>query len=268
MTINENSIYFQPVLTTADLQNLDALQAQMLTHGVKYKIDPTISSGILCYKHGELAAFMSTDALNPGTVETAAVLKNASQFDALLPHLLTFAKERAANEILFICDVNDTAISQKLADMGLTPSFHEYRMAFDEDAFSPAALSNVSIKPANEGDAAFIAALDAESWGSSLPLAPAELRRTNIIYYAGERAGKFRTEETGDTCGIYGVVVEQSKRAKGIATKALSLFLEEHVGSGVEIYLEVDSLNTAAMHLYEKLGFKIKADFAYYPYSL
>lgn len=64
---------------------------------------------------------------------------------------------------------------------------------------------------------------------------------------------------------LYEVEVAEEKRNQGIATDCLNaLFAKLTEKNAVMLYLQVGSYNQPALHLYEKLGFKVQEELCYY----
>ena len=64
---------------------------------------------------------------------------------------------------------------------------------------------------------------------------------------------------------LYEVEVDRKKRNRGIATACLTeLFKRLAADAAVTVYLQVGSYNEPAVHLYEKLGFRVSEELCYY----
>ena len=261
-------IYYHSALTERELEEIQTLREKGAARGIEYKLDPGMDSGILCRRNGAITGFMTVDCFGGEEMESAALADSLTDWEGMSAVLKDCAREKNAQTILFICDPNDRLIREKLESMGLALSFSEYRMVFDRASFEPAPAGGVSLRPAVQADAAFIHEMDTASFGGEGE-APAEhIADTRVILLEGKPAGKLRVNEADGMHGIYGVVVDSSLRGKGIGYQALTLLLRELTESGAaNIYLEVDSQNPAAFHLYKKLGFRVKSTFGYYPYS-
>lgn len=71
--------------------------------------------------------------------------------------------------------------------------------------------------------------------------------------------------EQGRAFYLYEVEVDEKKRNQGIATGCLTELFKKLAAEGaVTVYLQVGSYNEPALHLYEKLGFKITEELCYY----
>lgn len=259
---------YREVLSERELREMRRLERAGLARGIRYKIDPGVRGGVLCRRNGAVTGYMTVDHFGGSEVESAAIAGSVSDWDEMSALVIAYALENAAESVLFIVDPNDRMVSGRLEGMGLAPAFSEYRMLLDINAFSPVGAGDISVRQAREEDRAYIAGLDADSFEAAAPTG-SELAFSRIIQQDGRPAGKLRTDESGGACGIYGVVVEPALRNRGIGARALSLVISELVTRGERtIYLEVDSENAAALHLYQKLGFKIASTFRYYRHSL
>ncbi|MDL2215889.1 GNAT family N-acetyltransferase [Ruminococcaceae bacterium OttesenSCG-928-N02] len=243
-----------------------------------YKIDPGINSGIVLMRAGKLAAFMTVDGFGGEELESAAIATSEQDWQTMLPVIRTHAKAAGAERVLFICDAQDQTVEPAVQALCGAPLNSEYRMVFSGEV-SPLENINIHLRPATTADLSTIRALDAAAFGAQ----PTEettaqnhiadeqeqqdLLNTRIIERAGQTVGKLRIEHAQSMCGIYGLVVTPTLRGEGIGTQALQLILHEFA-SRENVYLEVDTANHAALHVYKKCGFGILAQFDYYPLSL
>lgn len=120
----------------------------------------------------------------------------------------------------------------------------------------------VIFRPMKGSDTAIVAEMEAassaEPW-SQKAYADA-LSNENAYYLVAEQdhcvvgcCGLWQSFEEADICNV---VVAESRRRQGIAERMLSALMAAGEGRGVQHFtLEVRSGNTAAVHLYEKLGF-------------
>lgn len=264
----KDGTYYYEKLCREQLAGIEALVANGSAKGVCYKLDPGFGSGIVCMAGGSVAGFMTFDCFGGSEVESAAVTKDAAVWAEMDTLLHTLAAERpGVSSILYICSPADKAVSSILADRGLAPTFSEYRMTLNPEAFlagAPVDDGRITLICAGASDADYIHRLDADAFGGQLP-SPEEVSATFLILCDGRRAGKLRLDRTGDTCGIYGVVVEPELRGQGIGGQAMTLLLAQLVVAVPRVYLEVESRNQPAFHLYKKLGFVVETEFAYYP---
>ena len=265
-----NEANYKLILTRQELDEIRKLEEKGMSRGLSYKIDPGIDSGILCTRNGVLTGFMTVDCFGGKDIESAAITDNMADWDAMKAALTAYAVENEAEQILFICNPKDKKVSRRLRSCGLRPEFSEYRMVFDRSAFAPAAITDITLRQAVASDTTYLKTLDQDVFGRNLThISPQDLRNTQIILQDDRPAGKFRVEESEGIYGIYGVIVEPEFRGRGIGAQALTLLLQRLIELEAEtVYLEVESQNPVAYHLYLKLGFKVVSEFCYYPYKL
>lgn len=92
------------------------------------------------------------------------------------------------------------------------------------------------------------------------------------VFHEGETLiGSFHLDIQGDKAYFYGFEIVEHLRNKGLGFSCLSLFLNQ-ISSLPEtcnirnLILQVSSLNTAALALYKKTGFRITQSLSYYIY--
>ena len=72
----------------------------------------------------------------------------------------------------------------------------------------------------------------------------------------GSLLGQLFYKEIAGEFEIFSLTVSRTFRRKGLASRLLGTFLQEHCGkSGVRVSLEVSSNNEKAIYLYQKFGF-------------
>jgi ribosomal protein S18 acetylase RimI-like enzyme len=261
---------YQKALTVQEINAIETLRQAGHDRGVHYKVEPAIERGIVCRRGDKLTGFMSVDFFGGDEVESAAIAGDGSDWEAMKNALVAFAGENSANDILFIAAPQDRLVTDKLLDMGLTMSFAEYRMRFDLAAYRPAAIRCVTLRPAASDDRSYIIAMDGDDPEDDAQwLTPSDLANTRIILQNGCPVGKVRIEQSDGAYGIYGFEIEAPLRGRGLGAQALTLVLDDLVKkNAATIYLEVDTENAPALHLYKKMGFHIASEFRYYPYEL
>lgn len=268
MHATENAVY-RDVLTEDELREIRELEAAGNETGITYKIDPGLNSGIVYRSGGKLAGFMTTDCFGGKDMESAAVTGSEADWDAMKDALLTHARGAGVERILFIVDPADAVVLSRVQSLGLAPQFSEYRMVFDAAAFQPAPVQGISIRRALTEDRGVITELDVQAFGSAVPMTDDDFSNTWIVMREQTPVGKLRMDVADGMHGIYGVVIDAQLRGQGIGAQAMTLALQNLLTSGSEhVYLEVESENPAAFHLYKKLGFKVQSEFQYYPYPL
>lgn len=268
--MNQNEASFRPAFTGQEQAEIKRLQADGLKKGIGYKIDPGTASGILLTGADKtLTGFMTADCFGGSEIESAAIANNADDWAKMNAVLSRHARQTGKKRILYICDPKDTLVRQILDGLGLVAAFAEYRMELCPADFSPAPADGIALRQAMETDLEAIKKLDEEAFGAVGPVSAADIDNTQIILYNNKPAGKLRAQLAEGVEGIYGVVIEQALRGRGIGAGALTLFINGVMAEGRQrIYLEVDSQNPAAFHLYKKLGFQVVSEFGYYAFHL
>lgn len=264
-----NEVVYRNVLSKAEMQALYDLQAVGMQKGLAYKIDLGMQGGIILKQGDLIKGFMTVDCFGGDEIESAAITYDMVHWDMMAEALIAYAKEKEAKQLLFICDRNDQLICKKLKSIGLEPSFSEYRMELDVASYVAATVTEVSLRRAEKTDSDYINGLDQDAFGAAGPMSADDMQNTYIVMRNEKAVGKLRIDENDGNYGIYGLIIEDAMRGQGIGGQAMSLILSELISlDATRIYLEVDSGNPSAFHLYKKLGFKIMSEFLYYPYNL
>ena len=123
-------------------------------------------------------------------------------------------------------------------------------------------LEQIHIRPMKKEDVEVISRLEEETF--SMPWS----RDAFLEMITKEDADYYVAEKNGQVIGgcgvlmaagegnITNVVIDKKERNKGIGTKMLQYLIEDGYKKGLQAYtLEVRVSNTAAIHVYEKLGF-------------
>lgn len=263
-------VMFREAIPEAELNEINALRQELERDGIFCKIDPGTVSGVTARENGKLVGYMTADGFNGFEVEASALTRSVEVWEAMAERLVRHAREAGAFRVLFIADPGDCVVTRKLSDMGLAPSHGEYWMELDPAAFNPVLADGVAIRDAVADDIDIIFALDRQAFrDDGDDITTEDLNNTRIISHGGCPVGKLRVVEADGIHGIYGVVIDGKSRGRGIGGQALSLVLVQLLKQSAKcIYLEVDFGNDAAFGLYKKLGFAVKKQFRYYPYTL
>jgi len=129
-------------------------------------------------------------------------------------------------------------------------------------AASLGGMPAVVLRPADEADIAALVRLELASfsdpWDASAfrSLLQASAARVTVAQYAGVVVGYSAVLRAADEAELANLAVEASVQGRGIGRALLSAALASAADDGVAaMYLEVRASNTAARHLYERLGF-------------
>ncbi|MBM7688709.1 GNAT family N-acetyltransferase [Enterococcus ureilyticus] len=103
----------------------------------------------------------------------------------------------------------------------------------------------------------------------TMPLDPEDLEKTLVLRKNEQVIASIRVENEGNSSGLYGFVVRSEFRNQGIGRKVISQTIQELLEKQAKnIYLEVESTNETALHLYRSIGFKEQTLFDYYIYEI
>lgn len=264
------NVRYQKSLSEDELRGIYQLIATGGAAGISYKVDPGISSGILLTVADEIRGFMTVDDFNGQEIESAAIVGSVADWQRMNEMLVAYGKEKQATRLLYICDPLDQQVISLLEASGLEPAFSEYRMVLDPQSFQEMTTAEVTLRKATSADEDFLVELERGEYGElAYQMSAAELQQTWMIQKAGLIVGKLRLEQDPQGTGIYGVIVAPEFRGLGYGGQGLRLLIQQLLADGVaSIYLEVDSENPAALHLYRKLGFVVSSEFRYFSLQL
>jgi ribosomal protein S18 acetylase RimI-like enzyme len=243
-----------------------------LENGMVYKLDVyTLTSKpndgaahILYYESGSLAAYASANGFGHEETEVTFMGKTETALSAMLG---AHKESGKVKELLAIANRDDSKQIKWLGASGFEYSNTEYRMVFNKNNFSRGRKRSLSIKDASIDDSGTILDLDAAAFGAdnACEVSQQDLLATKISFLDGEAVGKMRIDEHSGVFGIYGFVMKQNCRGKGLGREFLGEVLENLSASSFsKIYLEVAPENSRALKLYESLAFHTEAVFDYY----
>ena len=78
----------------------------------------------------------------------------------------------------------------------------------------------------------------------------------DIIQYQGMDAGRLRVVRSADSIYVGGIQILPEFQNKGIGTSIFEGLINEAEELNIPVTLEVHNINTSAINLYKKLGFK------------
>ena len=236
--------------------------------GARLKLDPGTQHGVVLAYDGEVVGFATADAFGGDDLEVAAAVDSADDWEVIRPVIGRHAHTVGASDILLIVDPRDVVMRAVVGDA--VPRSVELRLSLDASTFAfghgARAMKSLALRPADDVDIPFITGLELEAFGRSDPrFVAGEVVNTALVLVNEIPVGKARVERHGTDAGVYGLAIAREWRNRGIGTAALALVVQELIdGGATRIYLEVDAGNSAAIHVYESLGFRKVAEFRYY----
>ncbi len=192
---------------------------------------------------------------------------------ALLAAAREEARRRGIEELVLVCERFSRSGNAFLQAVGARYDFSEHHMAladFKERGTFPEQLQLVRATPA---DVDIIARITAASFGDAeeriKPHIAQDLLAPNRQYYIAKRGeepvGSFNLYVTDESAGIYAFGVPPQYRRRGFGRQMLEQIIKQiQAESGKRITLEVETTNTAAIALYESVGFRPVTTYGYY----
>lgn len=275
--------YLSSVKQTLTSQEITAIhqlkEQQQQKQGIEYKLDLAFFSVTdgrarhLLYWEGEqLKGYMAVFCFDPSgnEIEVTTIIKPVAKIFEQMNHaLLEFLHAQKARNILYITDSKDAFIKKCMAKLGAVYTFSEYSMSLNIKNFRPME-SNIQLEMALPNEAADIAGIEEnEPSEEATPLDIHDLKKTKVYRESGQIIACIRIEESDNKYGIYGFVVRESHRGQGLGRKILTQVIQEIIKKQPrEIYLEVETDNQPALHLYHSLGFIETCQLEYYDFIL
>jgi len=142
---------------------------------------------------------------------------------------------------------------------GIVPAFSEQYLVFQRETYSQDLAKLTLLRP----QVADLHSLARLLEGTPLP---EDLQRTLIYKENNQLLATLRLDHFENEWGIYGFVVTKTQRGRGLGRQvlqsALRMILEK--SASATIFLEVETENQAALHLYQTEGFQVRNQYNYY----
>lgn len=226
---------------------------------------------ILYRNQGVLLGYMLLSAYDPQELEVATAFDGTQQEFMLMYNCLKqYGKEKKFKNCLFILDQKDTFLTNIIKELKITYSFSEYHMRFNQNHLTTFNKTNyLELLDAQESDREIIVRLNEERFDNqeitTKELREVELESIKLARVNGEIVGKLKVDNYQGEVGIYGFMVAPHSRGKGVGRAILEAVITTICQKKVDkLYLEVESTNALALHLYQSMGFRIEAKFDYY----
>lgn len=219
----------------------------------------------LYYQENTLLAYVFLNFFDSQVLEATLIVQEKELIADSLVALNDFARQQAIPTVLIITDINDQLLTTFLKnEQSYVHQFSEYRLFLDSSNFN--AQQEVPLRHAKAEESLQIARLLAEIPEDKIePLLPEDLANTLVLAKKDRVIACIRIDESLKTYGIYGFVVDPDHRDRGLGQSILTTVIQQLLAKKQkEIYLEVESTNQRALHLYTKLGFRKEILFDYY----
>ena len=245
---------------------------------INFKFDPGFltnkdeeANHVLFYKDDVLVGYMSVDCYNGEDVEAAPITNSEAVFHQMHQCLVMNAKGKGKKVLLYIVEKKFHFLHNCLENRGIRVSFSEHRMELDHSKFNAIPNGMLEIRDAETRDKRAIFELDSDAFGhpngleDESVIEKMDVSLTKIASLNNEIIGKIKIFERDGTAGIYGFVIYPHLRGKGYGKTFLSEIISKYLKHGChKIFLEVETENKVAVHLYQSLGFTIQSTFDYY----
>ncbi|MFB1081662.1 GNAT family N-acetyltransferase [Jeotgalibacillus sp. JSM ZJ347] len=251
--------------------------------GVQLKLNEnTIESGqgvkiFLHTESGQLIGFLGVYELG-ATAEVCGMVhpdfRRQGIFTALLTKAFRFMSEAGYKTVLLNTPASSASGQAFIQKTDAVYKMTEYQMKWDQTVIAVPS-EKLTLRKAQPADRAFQIDLDAD--GFSIPREEVEQffdgesanesTTSYMIEWEGQPAGKLRVHVMNDQYWLYGFVVSNSLRGKGIGKNALLSVLHLLQEDGREIHLEVEAENKGPLKLYESCGFQVYHAQDYYTYK-
>ncbi|MDF2556183.1 MAG: acetyltransferase family protein [Bacillales bacterium] len=250
--------------------------------GLYFKFDPGFltnldekANHVLFYDKDMLLGYMSVDCYNGNEVEAAPIVDQEDIFLEMHQCLLQHAMEKGKKKLLYIVDQNFHFLENSLRNMKIEVSFSENRMKLNPLKFKQIESDELEICDATVKDKKSVFELDRDAFDfySQIEdehlIEQVDISDTKIATIHNETIGKVKVFESDGNAGIYGFVIYPHLRGKGYGKAFLSKIISNLMENGAhQIYLEVETENRIAVHLYQSIGFEIQSTFDYYALNL
>lgn len=270
-------ISIQTQLSQLDNSAIMDLKEKQEQQEITYKLDLSLFkeatekvNHILYWKNSELLGYGALCNFDPTELEITVITKaDPTIIQSIMEACFTFAKERKMERILMIIDRNDHFTKSYVSETNsFDYCFSEYGMFLSTQKFNPIS-SGLHLESAEVNDGSVIARLENSGLvEKQSTINPNDLKNTLVYKQNKEIIASIRIDWDQDRYSIYGFIIKADYRGQGIGRKILSQVIEQLLEKqATEIYLEVESTNAAAFHLYQTIGFEAKNLFDYYLYE-
>lgn len=237
---------------------------------MNYKLDLGFADGekgyakhLLYWKDGELAGYGWATSFDPSELELTLILFDSkTDLSTMLTEIHRYADEHKVTSVVLIVDETDETSADQFREMGIEKQFSEYYMLLNMDRVEGKEETAIELVSPSSADLPKL-----EQLLGGRPIEE-DLANTYVYKENEQLLACIRLEETTGEWGIFGFVVQEDQRGKGLGRKVLTAsigLMLEHAPES--IYLEVETDNQPAFHLYQNIGFDVRNQYDYYNLS-
>lgn len=242
-------------LTQLEKQTLTELKnKEMIKQGTFYKLEQTFP------EEQTIQAYIVGYCFDGETLEATIVAPNVGPFfEELVQELEKQAALWGMKEVFLVMDDKQSVGLNYFNRQGIVPAFSEQYLVFQRETYSQALAKLTLLRPQ-------VADLDSLARLLEGTPLPEDLQRTLIYKENNQLLATLRLDHFENEWGIYGFVVTKTQRGRGLGRQvlqsALRMILEN--SASATIFLEVETENQAALHLYQTEGFQVRNQYNYY----
>jgi ribosomal protein S18 acetylase RimI-like enzyme len=249
---------------------------------LKLELDEAEASGqpihFLAEADGEAIGYAAitagVDAEASGMVHPA--FRRRGVATALFVEVRAAAGRLGRDSFLVICEDSGPVAQEWMRRLGATAAAAEWRMTLrlgpgSADARRPdrRTVTQLELRPPERADRAALISLLEDGFSESARqvadrLAAATDGESLVAVDRGAVVGTLRLTATSKRSMIYGFVIDEERRGRGLGTRMLDAVLTRLATAGVtEVGLEVDPDNVPAVRLYQAFGFETITTYRY-----
>ena len=240
---------------------------------------PEMKSLFLLYDNNKLISLLSIFMPKENEAEISAYTlpghRKKGYFKILLNKALEELEKYGPEQLLFVCETQSTDGKKVLKKLGASLSFTEHFLRYIGSSYkcNDEYPSRIQLQQADFKDVLTIEALYRQifndDYSDAKSIVTKSLSSDSRIQYIAtldnKPAGTAGVSFEGDSASIFGLGISPKYQKKGYGKELLNLVVKELEIKGIKnIYIEVDSLNENALHLYLKSGFEIELSYDYY----
>lgn len=230
---------------------------------------------LLWWEDGRLLGFLGIYGFRTGWFEITGMVDPAARRRgigrALFTAALPIVQAGGAEHLLMVVPRLSDPGGELARSLGMTYEHSEHALtlrARPDGAPAP----EISLRQATTEDIPRLSELYREGFGNG-DVEPARLAgersRTLLIERHGERIGTVAVARDGDRSAIYGFVIAERLRGRGIGREVLQRACQDQFDAGASrVDLEVEVENDSALGLYTSVGFELVATDDYYELRL
>jgi ribosomal protein S18 acetylase RimI-like enzyme len=268
-------------LSERELQAIAGLEQQVVAaDGGRLKLEwatlrrrsDTTVEDLLWWEDGRLLGFIGLYRFG-SAVELAGMVapdaRGRGIGSALLDAATELCRQRGYPEALLIVPRDSTAGRRLAERRGGRLHHSEHALTLIGDPAAEPGGPALSLRPATRADLPVLEVLLEDGFGWRPEGLGERLDQTMLIEYEGTRVGTICVSRDGEEAGIYGFVIESSRRGRGLGRETLRRVCRDLRDDGVaRIGLEVETRNDRALGLYTSVGFTPVSTEDYFELSL